>query len=144
MAEAVERLGLSGLDVETAFQLQLEHAAAFSRYDRVILADADKAGEEPFSFRPLLPIKDLPFSSHSMPAEALLYFAQELFRAKPTVHVLGIRGYSFDPGAEMTAQAKENLNGALIFLQRSIPTILSASIRPQKQIGGRSVVCDPL
>lgn len=117
LAEAVA--GLDGITVEADYQLQIEHASLIANYDAVVFADADRQGEEPFSFRRLEPEGEpaLAFTSHSVSPGSVLALASKHFGARPRAFVLAIRGYEFDGfGEGLTARARANLAAAAKFL----------------------------
>lgn len=117
LASAVEARGLPGVTVESDYQLTVEDAATAAAHDVVVFADADEAGPEPFSFRPIEPDVHVSFSSHSVRPEAVLGLARELFGASPQGWLLGIRGYAFNEFTEsLSDRAKANLAEAEAFL----------------------------
>jgi hydrogenase maturation protease len=117
LAEALATSGLEGITVEADYQLQIEHAFMIAEHDAVIFADADRQGEEPFSFRRLEPEPELSFTSHSLSPGTVLTLAGSHFGARPRAFVLAIRGYEFDGfGEDLTARARVNLEAAAEFL----------------------------
>jgi hydrogenase maturation protease len=126
LAEAVEALGIPGVDVDADYQLTVEDAAAVAEHRVVVFADADAGeGPEPFSFRPLAPQAGVGFSSHGIEPEGVLALAATLFGGRPEAYLLGIRGHEFgqrgegriELGEGLTAGARENLAAALAFLE---------------------------
>ena len=119
LAEAVEKLGLPGVTVDSDYQLIVEDAAAAAEHEVVVFADASVDGAEPFSFERLMPGGgELGFSSHSVEPEGVLALARDLFGATPKAYVLGIRGYEFNEfGEYLSEKAKHNLDCALRFVQ---------------------------
>ncbi len=107
-----------GLTVSSDYQLQVEDAFEAPRYPRVILADADRSGPEPFSFRRLVPAaSSLSFSSHSVTPGGLLALTAELYGREPEAWLLGVRGYDFDRFEEsLSPAARENLDAAAAFV----------------------------
>jgi len=118
LAEAMEKLGLAGVTVDSNYQLVVEDAEAVAHYPVVVFADADAGGPEPFSFRTIEPQAGLGFTSHHLDPRTILAMAQELFGAQPEGYLLGIRGYQFDPLQEsLSPGARSNLEGAVNFFQ---------------------------
>jgi hydrogenase maturation protease len=114
---AVEREALSGVTVETDYQLMVEDAKTAADYRTVLFVDADMKGPGPFFFKPVRPQASLNFSSHSLEPEHVLALAGQLFGRQPAGFALGIRGYQFnDFGEQLTPAARINLNLALQFL----------------------------
>lgn len=122
LAELLAERAPSGLTVSSDYQLQVEDAHEAAGYPRVIFADADRAGPEPFSFRRLAPAaSSLSFSSHSVTPGGLLALTAELFDRRPEAWLLGIRGYEFDRFEEsLSPAARENLAAAADFLAAAL------------------------
>jgi hydrogenase maturation protease len=121
LTEAVEKMRIPGVVVDSDYQLVVEDAHTIAGYDVVIFADADATGPEPFSFRRIEPTGDKigGFSSHSVSPAEVLALAREMFSAKTTAYVLGIRGYMFEEfGERFSNKAKENLAAATTFIER--------------------------
>jgi hydrogenase maturation protease len=118
---AVEQEALSGVTVETDYQLTVEDAKAAADHRVVLFVDAAVDGEGPFFFRPVCPHASLSFSSHSLEPEHVLALAEQLFGRHPEGYALGIRGYQFnDFGEQLTPAARINLELALQFLLRML------------------------
>lgn len=122
LARLVAERSIDGLNVDTDYQLQIEDAADVARYDRVIFADADRTGPEPFSCRRLRPASSgLGFSSHSVSPGALLALTRDLFHRQPEAWLVGIRGYEFDELREsLSSRAQENLSVAAMYLASAL------------------------
>jgi hydrogenase maturation protease len=120
-AEAFEDRDLEGVTVDADYQLTVEDAAQVAEYDVVIFADASVNGAEPFFFEKLEPKTEASFSSHSVEAGGILGLAQELFKAKTTAYMLGIRGYEFNEfGQVLSQKAKDNLEKAVKFVETAL------------------------
>ncbi len=116
-AAAIESLGLPQVTVESDYQLTVEDAASASQHEAVLFIDADRTGSEPFYLRPVAPGEPVSFSSHSVSPAGVVRLAHELFGARPSAYVLGIRGYEFDEFAEgLSPRAAGNLQAAIEFL----------------------------
>ena len=134
LAEAVERLNLPGLAVDSDYQLTVEDAAEFGKYDVVVFADADVGGPEPFWVQKLKPGGVLSFSTHSVEPNALLALARDLFHAEPAAFVLGIRGYEFNEFAErLSDKARANLDAAVQYV---VSSIRDGAFREVNPLGG--------
>jgi hydrogenase maturation protease len=123
LAEAIEKLAIPGVDVDSDYQLIVEDAHAIAGHDVVIFADADVAGPEPFHFRQIeADAKQVVgFSSHSVEPGEVLALAKEMFGAKTIAYVLGIRGYEFNEfGQQLSERATENLSAAIAFIERAL------------------------
>jgi len=117
LAEALERLNIPGVSVESNYHLAVEDAAAVAAHRYVVFADASVAGREPFFFTLVRPGRHASFSSHTVEPEAVVSMARDLFGADTKAYALGIRGYRFDEfGEALSEKAMENLTAALRFL----------------------------
>lgn len=115
----------SGPELLTDFQLQIEHALDLVDRDLVVFADAAASGPEPFGFGPVTPEPTLSVSTHALSPGALLgVFRRVLGHEEPACYVLGIRGYAFDLGSDLSPQALANLDAALHFLRGWLPRTL--------------------
>ncbi len=119
LARAIEDLRLPGISVDSDYQLTVEDAAVMSGFDLVVFADAAVNGPEPFSFEPVVPVKELSFSTHQITPEAVMGLALDLFGAAPRAFTLGIRGYRFNEFCEkLSPEAARNLEHALEFMKQ--------------------------
>jgi len=116
----IERLaGRVGPEVEllTDFQLQVEYVLDLAGRQEVVIADAAAAGPAPFRFEPVAAAGDAAFTTHSLsPAALLAAYHRHYGAPPPPCHVLAIRGYDFELGRPLSAQAEANLEVALRFM----------------------------
>lgn len=100
------------------FQLQVEHAADLLGRRQVVFVDADVSCESPFHFSALEPAHDHSYSSHAQTPAALLHTFKQIYAEPlPQCFVLGIRGYGFELGDDLSLEATDNLQQAITFLQ---------------------------
>lgn len=100
------------------FQLQVEHSADLLGRRQVVFVDADVSCEPPFRFSELEAAHDHSYSSHAQSPAALLHtFCQVYTDPLPQCYVLGIRGYGFELGDDLSPEAADNLQQATAFLQ---------------------------
>lgn len=129
LIERLETLG-GGLadprpELLTDFQLQIEHVLDLAGRDLVVFVDAAASGSEPFTFSPVTLGPAVSVTTHALSPEALLgVFRRVLGEREPACFVLGIRGYAFDLGSDLTDQALFNLGAASDFLQGWLPKAL--------------------
>ena len=118
-AERIRALEIPGVTTDANYQLNVEDAATLAGYDLVVLADASVDAQEPFDLQPLKPESSgLGFSSHSLSAGALLGMVGDLFDARPTAYLLGIRGVEFNAFGEcLSERAQGNLDAATAFIE---------------------------
>ena len=116
-AQAIEKLDIEGVSVDSNYQLTVEDAASVARHDVVVFVDAAVRGENPVMFYELEPKSSESFTSHSVEPEAILGLTHDLFNAQTRGFMLAIRGYSFDMfKEEMTTEALNNLEAAIKFI----------------------------
>ena len=120
-AEAIERLDLPGVTVETAYQLQVELAEAIAEHDVVVFVDASVSAREPFELRDVSASSGFEFSTHAMSPEGVLGVALTHFDSETSGVTLAIRGYEFDTfGEEPSSRARQNLDHAVAYLARAL------------------------
>jgi hydrogenase maturation protease len=122
-AQAIEKLNIDGVSVDSNYQLTVEDAASAARHDVVVFVDAAARGENPVMFYELEPKRSESFTSHSVAPETILGLTHDLFNAETRGFMLGIRGYSFDMfKEEMTTEASKNLEAAIKFITPLLQT----------------------
>ena len=72
LAQRLEALGLSHIEVITDFQLQVEHALDLEGRQRVIFIDAGTGTPSPFELRRVQAMADFLHTSHALLPEAVL------------------------------------------------------------------------
>ncbi|MDP8266205.1 MAG: hydrogenase maturation protease [Candidatus Aceula meridiana] len=121
LADAIEKLNVDGVDVDSNYQLTVEDASEVSNHDVVIFADASVNCGEPFTFTQIQPKVDISFTTHSIDPESVLGLAYQLFSAKTKGYVLAIRGYEFNEfGEKLSGQAQNNLLDAITFIEKAL------------------------
>jgi hydrogenase maturation protease len=140
LAEAIAALRLSGVSVDSDYQLTIEDAAAAAEHRYVIFVDADASGPEPFDFRAVQPDRSAAsFSSHSVSPEAVLALARELPNAGAEGYVLAIRGYEFGAFQErLSEKAQANLERAVQFLAEALAEGDGAGLRRAASRAGQA------
>lgn len=122
-ADAIGRLGLPDVTVDSDYQLMIEDAAEVAKCDVVIFADASVSAAEPFTFERIAPLAAAGFTTHHLEPAALMAIAADLFGAKTIGHLLAIRGYEFDDfGEGLSERARANLAAAVEALAPMIRT----------------------
>jgi hydrogenase maturation protease len=100
------------------FQLQVEHTSDLLGRQQVVFVDADVSCEAPFRFAEVAAAHDHSYSSHAQSPAALLHtFSQVYSVAPPQCYVLGVRGYGFELGEDLSPEAAANLEQATVYLQ---------------------------
>lgn len=121
LIERLEGLDLPGVELLTDFQLQVEYALDLQDRKQVIFVDAAVTGSAPFAFSAVSPKADASYSSHELSPSALLFAYQTLYGPPPACRVLAIRGYEFELGEPLSAQAAANLETAQHYLLTLLP-----------------------
>jgi hydrogenase maturation protease len=115
--------------MEADYQLQVEDAILFSEHEACVIVDALKTGKEPFTFKKIRPVKNFSFTTHAVSPNAVGYLCRTLYRKSPEIYILGIRGYDFEVGEDLSSKARQNLKEALSFFV----TILK-NVTPDRKI----------
>ncbi len=104
-----------GIECQTDFQLQVEHALDLQSRERVLFVDASRDCAAPFEVTTPAPSRDMSFTSHAMTPQAVLqvYLELEFDHAAPPCRLLAIRGETFELGEDLSQSAQANLDAAL-------------------------------
>lgn len=118
-ASAIERMEMTGVTVDSNYQLTVEDAATVAEHDVVVFADASVVGPDPFSAWEVEPAEaGIAFTSHGVQPPELMGLARQLFGAKARGYAVAIRGHEFNEfGERLSEQATRNLTAALRALQ---------------------------
>ena len=110
-AENIRNLNLDNTDIDSDYQLSLEHALDIANAHLTILADAHVSCQEPFIIKKVSPSNSFNFSTHNMSPENLTSIAEQISSNKKEVYILGIRGYEFNEFREsLSEKALDNLH----------------------------------
>lgn len=122
-----------GVDMQTDFQLQVEHALDLVGRDRVLFVDASLSCEAPFEVSVLRPSRDASFTTHAMSPEAVMQVYRQLHGAEPPpCTLLAIRGEAFELGEPTSEAALANLALALAWCQRWLAADTIATVADRK------------
>lgn len=109
----------SSLELIEDFQLQVEHALDMLGRDLVLFIDAGEDTPAPFAFRPLQALREVTYTTHVMPPEAVLHTYTQIRHAPPPPSfLLSIRGESFNLGEALSETAQRRLDAALAFTEK--------------------------
>lgn len=103
------------IDLNYSYQLQIEDAELFSKYERIIIIDAFK-GEEDFVFKKVEPLYSNSFTTHALYPETIASLTENLYSKKPIVYFLGVKGEEFDLGEGLGPRARRGLRESYLFL----------------------------
>ena len=130
LAEALDRMSLPDVDVETAYELRAEDAATVADHDIVVFVDADVSCPDPFELRPVLPAGEPRSAANPLTPETVLSMAWKYLEAMPEAYVLAIRGEDFGGGSEgLSDRARRNLFAALGFIEKFLEKRASGATR---------------
>lgn len=103
--------GLDGqVELLEDYQLQIEHVADLQKRNAVLFVDADVSCKPPFQFSAIEASHDNSYSSHAMTPFALLYAYRQVYGADaPPCYLMRVRGYGFELGEVLSAEAATNL-----------------------------------
>ena len=133
-----QRTDLEKIELQTDFQLQIEHALDLQDRELVIFVDASVAGDSAFAFNRLHPRHDNSYTSHAMsPAALLQVFETVTGQPPPPSFLLSIKAESFELGEDIKKTTNANLYQACLFtenlLTRPIVEILDNFARHKQQ-----------
>jgi hydrogenase maturation protease len=107
------------------FQLQVEHVTDLVDRRAVLFVDADMSCAAPFHFSGITAEQDNSYTSHAMTPFALLHtFNQVYGAAPPPCYLLRVRGYGFELGDNLSAEATANLEQAAAMADRWLADML--------------------
>jgi hydrogenase maturation protease len=105
---------LPGVELQTDFQLQVEHALDMVGRERVLFVDASSRCAAHFEASALAPERDASFTTHALsPAALMEVFGKVHGVAPPACTLLAIHGEAFELGAGVSAAAEQALEAAL-------------------------------
>ncbi len=113
LIERISRLQLAGVECQQDMQLQVEHVTDLADCDLALFIDADLSCRAPFELTELAAAKDTSYTTHAMTPAALLHAYRQVYgKDAPPAFLLRIRGYEFELGDLLSAQAGANLDAA--------------------------------
>lgn len=119
--------------IEYRYQLQVEDAELISHVEQVIFIDSYRGDlSNGFQLTPCEPSREFAFTSHVLPAEAILFLCQDLYGKAPRADALMIQGSCWDLQIGMSTEAERHLENAVQFFKNdqrlallSVPSGLS-------------------
>jgi hydrogenase maturation protease len=119
--DRLKKQALENVELLTDFQLQIEHVIDLENRERVLFIDASVSASAPFEFHRIKAIKDDSYTSHAMTPQSLLAVYEKVTgQALPACYLLSVRGYQFDLGSALSATATDNIDKAIIFIERCL------------------------
>ena len=134
-----QRADLSQIELQTDFQLQIEHMLDLQNRELVIFVDASVAEDQPFAFKRLKACHDKSYTTHAMsPAALLQAFESVTGQMPPPSYLLSIKAESFELGEDVSQTTEDNLHQACRFaydlLNHPVDEILKLINRPTDSI----------
>ena len=121
LLESIAAQDLPGVECQTDMQLQVEHITDLVGREYVLFMDADMSCAAPYVVEQLAAQQDSSYTSHAMSPAAVLHAFRQVYGVDaPPAYLLHIRGYAFELGDALTAQAAENLKAALAWVQHFV------------------------
>ena len=113
MHDMLSQNPLEGVELQTDFQLQIEHALDLEGRDFILFIDASINSPEPFELKRLTVQKDDSYTTHAMSPSSLLSVYRQIKACEPPqAWLMTIRGYEFGLGKPLSLGAQTNLHSA--------------------------------
>jgi hydrogenase maturation protease len=112
-----ESKGLTTIQTDSNYQLNLEDAAGISGYDIVIFADASGEDINDILVDELKPSAAVEFTMHAVSPAFILHLCTQVYGHAPEAYLMHIKGYEWEFMAEMTGSARKNLEIAINWLK---------------------------
>jgi len=107
---------LESIEIQSDFQLQIEHALDLENRSLVLFIDASVSCVSEFDFALLEPSRDKSYTTHAMsPAAVLDVYKSIKKQTPPPCFLLSIKAEKFELGEGLSAQAENNLDQACLF-----------------------------
>ncbi|MGR8999110.1 MAG: hydrogenase maturation protease [Gammaproteobacteria bacterium] len=123
---------LESIEIQSDFQLQIEHALDLENRKLVLFVDASVACAGAFDFAMLEPARDKSYTTHAMSPAAVLDVYQSIKKqTPPPCFLLSIKGEKFELGEGLSANAQDHLEQACQFSGQLLGQLDSAVWRQQ-------------
>jgi hydrogenase maturation protease len=131
IADRIAALDLPDVEVRTYHQLDLELIPDLLPFDTVILVDAAASGE-PITYRVFSSSTAVPsIVTHNVNPESLQQLAHEFYGITLDMHLITVRGESFEFGSMLSPSVQQRAVGAI----NKITQLLHQSARNETQAG---------
>lgn len=114
--EWIRENGISHIDTDSNYQLNIEDAYNIRDYDLVIFADASYENIRHLLFDRVTRSSKVAFNTHSVSPGFVLELCEKLYKKSPAVFLLHMKGHEFDLREGLSDQGKEVLDVAFGFL----------------------------
>jgi len=121
LAARLEAAALTGVEVISEFQMQVENALDLSGRERVIFVDAGTGTPAPFELQRVHAAAQFLHTSHALSPEAVLAtYRRVTGNEPPEAWLLCVRGESFELGEALSPAAAANLESAWLALMERV------------------------
>jgi hydrogenase maturation protease len=105
----------AGAELETAHQLEIDHAERIAQFDLVLFVDAATPDtSEPLSVIEVSAAREPQATTHHILPADVLAFARKLYGRCPRALVVRIRGCDFGFGSELSPGTRESAEAAVV------------------------------
>ena len=126
MEEILRKQNISNVQLISNSQLNLEDAHSISEKDIVFFVDASAENIKDIIITKVRPIDSgSGYSLHSVSPGFILQLCHSLYKKKPAVYLVHVKGYEWEIKEGLSNNAKKNLNSA-------IELILKLIIKPEE------------
>jgi hydrogenase maturation protease len=109
--------GISGLEFDSNYQLNIEDAEAIATKDLVVFVDASTEEIEDFILTEVNGESEVSFTTHAASPGYIVKLCSDLFGKCPEVFLLHIKGYQWEFREGMSEKAEINLQKAFDFMK---------------------------
>ena len=108
--------GISAVEVDMNYQLNIEDAEKISNYHTVIFVDASVEDISTYKLDRVVPDLKTDFSMHAVTPSFVAGLCQRIYGRLPEVYQLHVKGYSWEFMQNLSEEASKNLRQATNFL----------------------------
>jgi hydrogenase maturation protease len=119
--ERLKKQALADAELQTDFQLQIEHVIDLENRARVLFIDASVSATAPFEFHRICAEQDDSYTTHAMSPQSLLAVYEKVNKQPaPPCYLLSVRGYEFGLGLSLSDKAGSNIRLANDFIREKL------------------------
>jgi hydrogenase maturation protease len=116
--ERLNKAAFADVELQTDFQLQIEHVIDLENRERVLFIDASVSATAPFEFNRIVAEQDDSYTTHAMSPQSLLAVYEKVNKQPaPPCYLLSVRGYEFGLGLSLSDKANSNIRQACDFIR---------------------------
>jgi hydrogenase maturation protease len=109
----LEEEGITHIETDSNYQLNIEDADAISDKDLVVFVDASIEEIDDFILTKVEPSDaTIEFTMHAVSTSFVLDLCKKIYNKNPETYLIHIKGYEWDFKEGLTPKAEENLNKA--------------------------------